>query len=114
MMPATCQQSCRLHSSIKPVRDDHVYSPTSPTCPPPPPTCLPQIWRDTEVSAKNPVPTWLLAVGGAAIVLGLATCECCWEGWCGWAGGERQKGAAAGRLWAHVCLASRALPHAAA
>lgn len=32
-----------------------------------------QIWRDSTVSAKNPVPTWLLAVGGAGLVFGLAT-----------------------------------------
>jgi phosphate/sulfate permease len=29
-----------------------------------------QIWRDTEVSSSAKVPTWLLAVGGFAIVLG--------------------------------------------
>lgn len=32
-----------------------------------------QVWRDTQVSAKNEVPTWLLAIGGSSICLGLAT-----------------------------------------
>ena len=43
------------------------------------------------MSAKPPVPTWLLAIGGSAIVFGLATCEfgaqlrggsvhCTWQG----------------------------------
>ncbi|KAI8465958.1 MAG: phosphate transporter family-domain-containing protein [Monoraphidium minutum] len=31
------------------------------------------VWRDSEVSAKNQVPSWLLAIGGAAICIGLAT-----------------------------------------
>jgi sodium-dependent phosphate transporter len=31
-----------------------------------------QIWRDSEVSDKPDVPTWLLAIGGSAIVFGLA------------------------------------------
>ena len=45
--------------------------PASPRLPAP----CPQIWRDSEVSSANTVPTWLLAIGGAAITLGLATCE---------------------------------------
>lgn len=36
-----------------------------------------QVWRYGEVSAKNPVQTYLLAIGGVGICLGLATCECC-------------------------------------
>lgn len=35
----------------------------------------PQVWQDGAVSAKNDVPTWLLALGGFSIVLGLAFCE---------------------------------------
>ena len=39
-------------------------------------TPIHQIWQDGYVSAKPPVPTWLLAIGASAIVFGLATCEC--------------------------------------
>jgi hypothetical protein len=39
-----------------------------------------QVWQYGMVSAKAPVPTWLLAIGGFGIALGLATCKlslCC-------------------------------------
>jgi len=35
-----------------------------------------QVWQEGAVSAKNPVPTWLLAIGGVGIVFGVATCKC--------------------------------------
>lgn len=31
------------------------------------------VWQEGAVSAKNPVPTWLLAIGGVGIVFGVAT-----------------------------------------
>ncbi|PSC76268.1 sodium phosphate symporter [Micractinium conductrix] len=36
-------------------------------------TAIYQIWQEGTVSSKNDVPTWLLAIGGFAMVLGLAT-----------------------------------------
>lgn len=33
------------------------------------------VWQTGTVTSKNPVPTWLLAIGGVGIVLGVATSE---------------------------------------
>lgn len=33
------------------------------------------VWQTSTVTSKNPVPTWLLAIGGVGIVLGVATSE---------------------------------------
>jgi hypothetical protein len=33
------------------------------------------VWQYSQVTAKNPVPTWLLAIGGVGIAFGLATCK---------------------------------------
>ena len=50
--------------------------PTQLVQPAPLPSHAVQIWQEGTVSSKNDVPTWLLAIGGFAMVLGLATCEC--------------------------------------
>jgi sodium-dependent phosphate transporter len=31
------------------------------------------VWQTGSVTAKNPVPTWLLAIGGVGITIGIAT-----------------------------------------
>lgn len=31
------------------------------------------VWQTGSVTAKNPVPTWLLAIGGVGITIGVAT-----------------------------------------
>jgi phosphate/sulfate permease len=33
------------------------------------------VWQTGGVTSKNPVPTWLLAIGGVGIVFGVATSE---------------------------------------
>lgn len=33
------------------------------------------VWQTGTVTSKNPVPTWLLAIGGVGIVFGVATSE---------------------------------------
>ena len=33
------------------------------------------VWQTSSVAKEAEVPTWILVVGGAGIVLGLATCE---------------------------------------
>lgn len=42
-----------------------------------------QIWQDSAVSSSAPVPTWLLAIGGVGIMLGVLLWgykvgACCW------------------------------------
>lgn len=33
------------------------------------------VWRTATVDSSADVPTWLLSIGGVALVLGVATCE---------------------------------------